>query len=176
MNKPRKFLVALDQESDRLIWGIPYQEWPRLVPGTPHLAVFQWINKTDITLKQINGVEVKKDPEAKGVFFTVDPPIGEELERITLLRKKCNLTWRWLRNLHQLWRSVQGHLPGVPLGLPGSNDRALFNQEQQRINDIIAEEIHNNHWRIWTAESTEALDIIEGQVFAARQNNAQGHY
>lgn len=176
MSKPRKFLVALDKESNRLVWAIAYQDWPRLVPGTPHLSVFLWASTTGPTLKDINQLKVQKDPDLRNQYMLVDPPEGAEWERLMLLREKCKLNWHWLKNLYQLSRSVQGYLPGVPLGLPGSNDRALFEQEAQRINDVIAEEIANNHWRIWAANSQDELDQLRVDLFASRQNNPQGYF
>lgn len=176
MNRSRKFLVALDRESERLIWAVTYQDWPRLVPATPHLSVFLWSSQSGPTLRDINQFKTKKDPNKRNQYMLVDPPQGAELERLALSREKCILTWHWLKNLHQLSRSVQGYLPGVPLGLPGSNDRSLFEQEAQRINETIAEEIANNHWRIWTANNLEELDQLRNSLFVNRQNNPQGYF
>lgn len=169
--KIRNLLVVMDRETDRLVWATPYQEWPRLVPGLATLSSFQYFDPEGPSMVDINDLMVRRELGDGNKFIKVGLPIGAEFRKLILLKAKCDLTWRWLIGLHRLSLSVQGYIPNVPLGLPGTNDRALFEQELATVRENIAREINDNHWRIWAAETSSELEKIEQDLLVNRHSS-----
>lgn len=173
---PRYLLVVMDRESERLIWANLYREWPRFTPGVATLSAFPYFSVESPTMGEINDLMARKDLEDKTKFIKVGPPVGAEFRRLLLLRDQCGLAWRWLNSLYQLHRSAQGFMPGVPLGLPGTNDRALYEQELAAVSEMIAAEIANHYWKIWETKNTDDLESLENHLMTNRQNNIQIYY
>jgi hypothetical protein len=165
-------LIAVDKESTRIVWHRAYREWPRMMPDTPMVAVFNWIGTTDATPDQINSFEVVNE---RTQLKWIGPPTEQEKQRLTLLAAKCKICWSWLIQLNDLSRTVSGYLPDIPIGKTGTNDRGLFEQENSRVKDIIAEEIATYHSKIWTASSQEELEILVAQLVQQRHGNIQAY-
>lgn len=170
----RELLIAVDKSTQRIVWKTPYREWPRMMPSDPNLAIFPWRGYTEVQLKDMDDLRVIHD---RADIRILDQEIPKpEKERLLLLREKCMLCWRWLIQLHDLQKSVQGFLPFMPLGKEGTQDRKLFYEEQSRVSKIIAEEITDNHDRIWLAMDMDELSEIAEHLASKRHHNRQPYY
>jgi len=170
----RELLIGVDKETQIIVWYTPYREWPRMMPSDPNLAIFPWRGFTDIALKDMDELKVIHD-KANLHLKEQEIPMLEK-ERLLFQRKKCMLCWRWLIQLHDLQRSVQGFLPSLPLGKEGTQDRKLFHEEQSRVSKVIAEEITENHDRIWLARDSDELMAIAEHLASKRHHNRQSYY
>lgn len=170
----RELIIAVDKETQRIVWHTPYREWPRMMPSTAQLAIFPWRGNTDVTNKSIDNLTVKHD---RGGLALVDEfPDGAEKDRLLFVREQCILCWRWLIQLHDLRLSTVGLLPGIPLGKAGSNDRKLFEEEQSRMVDVITEEIAQYHDMIWMASDMDELELVATEMASKRHHNRQPYY
>lgn len=170
----RELLIAVDKETQRVVWRTHYREWPRMMPSDPNLAVFPWRGFTEVQLNDIDDLRVIHD---KAEIRIADVEFSKnEKERLLFLREKCMLCWRWLIQLHDLQRSVQGFLPFYPLGKEGTNDRKLFYEEQSRVMKVIVDEIEENHDKIWLAKDSDELSEIAEHIASKRHHNRQSYY
>jgi hypothetical protein len=172
MTRRYNILIAVDKESSRVAWHTAYRDWPRMMPDTPMLSVFNWIGESEVTPEQLISFEVINQ---NTYLIPAEPVSLVEKERLTLLTTKCNICWRWLIQLHDLSRTTSGYLPDIPIGKAGTNDRDLFEQESRRMKDMIAEEITTYHSKIWLASSQAELEILVAELVQLRHSNIQAY-
>lgn len=173
MTRRYDILIAVDKESSRVVWHRAYRDWPCMMPDTPMLSVFNWIGDAEeVTPEHINSFEVINENTQ---LVPAEPVTPEEKERLTLLATKCKICWSWLIQLNDLARTASGYLPDVPIGKAGTNDRNLFEQESQRMKDMIAEEIATYHSKIWLANTQLELEELVVQLTRLRHNNIQAY-
>lgn len=170
----REMIMAVDKESQRVIWHTPYREWPRMMPSTAQLAVFAWRGSVDVKDQDFDDLNVRHD--RRGIELSSFDGDESEKERLLFAREKCILCWRWLIQLHDLRLSTMGLLPGIPLGKKNTNDRELFEQEQSRMIEVIADEINRYHDRIWLAADPKELELLAQEMAGPRHHNRQPYY
>lgn len=170
----REMIIAVDKDTQRIVWTTPYREWPRMMPSTAQLAVFAWRGNMDVDNAALEGFEVRHD---RGNLSLSGPfPDGEEKQRLLFVREKCILCWRWLIQLHDLQLSTQGLLPGISLGANNTNDRKLFEEEKARMAEVIAQEIAQYHDMIWISSTREELESVAMDIASKRHHNRQPYY
>jgi len=172
MTRRYDILIAIDKESSRVVWHRANRDWPRMMPDTPMLSVFNWIGDSEVTPEQLNSFEVINQ---KTQLVHAGPVTASEKERLTLLATKCKICWSWLIQLNDLARTASGYLPDVPIGKAGTNDRDLFEQESRRMKDMIAEEIATYHSKIWLASSQAELEVLVAELVQLRHSNIQAY-
>lgn len=159
-------LIAIDADTNRIVWNAPYREWPRMVPAIGTLSIQRYRDNKAITDQSIAD-STKTYIQRR--MQTVPMATGEELKRLVLLKEKCRVCWRWLNSLHNRVRQNSCYLPDIPLGKSGTNARSLFLSEQIKQQDMIAAEIDDNHHLIWLASNMEELTLIADRL--AEQRN-----
>jgi hypothetical protein len=137
-----------------------------MIPAIGTLSIHRY---TDYRQPSNQNISDLSKTYSQSKIRTEKMPVGDELKRLLLLKEQCKICWRWLTSLHNRIRQNSSYLPGIPLGMPGTNYRNLFIAEQTKLEEMIAREIDENYHLIWLAKSIEELEIIADRL--AEQRN-----
>lgn len=161
----QQYLTVLERKENRIVWMHPWQEWPRLIPGTSAVWSYKFTGEPVIGHEFLYS-QYKLALNSSYTKMIIQDFDSERFEELSLCRYKCKASWNLLAYLYTLQKSCQGFLPDICIGYGIPQEEKFSLDEQTKINKMISNDINMYYPKIWASENIAELRCITRDIVA----------